>query len=57
MTNNGRWTIFGVLLTVNVMSSVMLRGTWYQTVISVVTGLGVLAVVIDYLVRGRGDAR
>ncbi|WP_165975286.1 hypothetical protein [Actinomadura rubrisoli] len=57
MTNNARWTIFGALLAINIVSNVALRGTWYEIVISAVTGLGVIAVVIDYLVRGRGHER
>ncbi|WP_165495331.1 hypothetical protein [Actinomadura roseirufa] len=56
MDNTVRWILFGVLLTVNVVANNVLTG-WLEIVVSAVAGLGVIAVVIDYLLRGRRSVR
>ncbi|WP_205717624.1 hypothetical protein, partial [Actinomadura soli] len=53
MSNSTRWTIVAILIAVNVLSNVALRDAWIEVVVSAATGLGVVALVIDYLVRGR----
>ncbi|MFI0356912.1 hypothetical protein [Actinomadura sp. 9N407] len=53
MDNGKRWTLFTVLLLVNVTIGVLANGTWYQIVISALTGAGMLALAVDYLVRRR----
>ncbi|GAA2444702.1 hypothetical protein GCM10010191_71730 [Actinomadura vinacea] len=53
MDNAKRGTLFLVLLVVNVSASVVADGTWYQIVIGALTGAGMLALAVDYLVRGR----
>ncbi|GAA2147611.1 hypothetical protein [Actinomadura napierensis] len=55
--NTARWTVFGLLLAVNVISNITLKGTWLEIPISVLTGIGVVAVIVDYLVRGRRRER
>ncbi|MFF0525069.1 hypothetical protein ACFYTC_40795 [Actinomadura nitritigenes] len=55
--NTARWTLFGLFLAVNVVSNITLKGTWLEIPVSVLTGLGVLAVVLDYLLRGRRRER
>ncbi|MBE1535747.1 hypothetical protein [Actinomadura algeriensis] len=57
MGNTVRWTLFALLVAVNVGTSVTLQDTWYEIVIGVVTGVGAIALVIDYLVRGRRHGR
>ncbi|XVQ08021.1 hypothetical protein ACQP1W_36415 [Spirillospora sp. CA-255316] len=53
MDNTVRWTLFAALLVVNVVTGAVAEGSWYQIVISAVTGAGMLALAVDYLVRGR----
>jgi hypothetical protein len=55
MDNGKRWTLFTALLIVNVTASVLANGTWYQIVISALTGAGMLGLAVDYLVRRRRD--
>ncbi|MFI0373892.1 hypothetical protein ACH35V_39045 [Actinomadura sp. 1N219] len=55
MSNSTRWTTAGILIAVNVLSNVALRDTWIEIVVSTVTGLAVVGLVIDYLVRGRRE--
>lgn len=57
MGNTTRWTLVALLVAVNVGSSIALKGTWYEIALGVVTGVGAIALVIDYLVRGRRRAR
>ena len=53
MGNTTRWTLFAILLAVNVGAALVAEGTWYQIVISVVTGAGIIALAAEYLVRRR----
>ncbi|GAA3984169.1 hypothetical protein GCM10023085_77860 [Actinomadura viridis] len=53
MNTNVRWTLFAVLLLINVLAGTLLGGTWYQIVIGSLTGAGMLALLIEYLARGR----
>ncbi len=55
MSNGTRWTIIGILLAINVMANVALNGTWVEVGVSTVTGLGVLALVVDFFLRGRRE--
>ncbi|MDL4821432.1 hypothetical protein [Actinomadura opuntiae] len=55
--NTVRWTVFGLLLAVNVIANITLKGTWPEIPISVLTGLGAVAVVLDFLIRGRRRER
>ncbi|WP_165968882.1 hypothetical protein [Actinomadura sp. KC06] len=55
MSNSTRWTMVGILIVVNALSNVALRDAWIEIVVSAVTGLAVVALVIDYLVRGRRE--
>ncbi|MCP9972760.1 MULTISPECIES: hypothetical protein [Actinomadura] len=55
MTNSTRWTLFAILIAVNVISNVVLGDAWLQIVVSAVTGAAVVAVLIDYLLRGRRE--
>lgn len=48
-----RWTLFAILLAVNVVTGALYNGTWFQIVISAITGAGMLGIVIDYFVRAR----
>jgi hypothetical protein len=57
MGSTARWTLLGLLLAVNAISSVTLGGTWPELVINVLTGLGVIAIVAEYLLRGRRRER
>lgn len=57
MGNTVRWTLVALLVAVNAGTSIALRDTWYEIVIGVVTGVAAIAIVIDYLVRGRRRAR
>ncbi|GGV32997.1 hypothetical protein GCM10010182_65830 [Actinomadura cremea] len=57
MGNTVRWTLVALLVAVNVGTSITLQDTWYEIVIGVVTGVAAIAIVIDYLVRGRRRAR
>ncbi|MFD0904357.1 hypothetical protein [Actinomadura sediminis] len=53
MGNTARWTLVALLVAANVATSVTLQDTWYEIAIGVVTGVAAIALVIDYLVRGR----
>jgi hypothetical protein len=55
--NSARWTLFGLFLAVNVVSNLTLKGTWLEIPVSVLTGLGVVGVILDYLLRGRRRER
>ncbi|KAB2357003.1 hypothetical protein [Actinomadura montaniterrae] len=55
--NSARWPLFGLLLAANVVAGLTLKGTWLEIPVSVVTGLGVVAIVLDYLLRGRRGQR
>ncbi|MFB4319460.1 hypothetical protein [Actinomadura sp. 21ATH] len=55
MDNGKRWSLFTLLLLVNVTFSVLANGTWYQIVIGALTGAGMLALAVEYLVRRRRD--
>ncbi|MEV4671525.1 MULTISPECIES: hypothetical protein [Actinomadura] len=53
MGNSLRWTIVAVLLAINVVVSVAFADTWLSITVNAVTGLGAIALVVDYFVRGR----
>lgn len=53
MSNSTRWTLVVLLVVVNAISGTILDDSWIAVSVSAVTGLAVLALVIDYLVRGR----
>jgi hypothetical protein len=53
MNNQTRWTLVAILLAVNVGVNVVLGDTWLAIAAGSATGLGVVALLIDYLVRGR----
>ncbi|MEV5828146.1 hypothetical protein AB0L25_21575 [Spirillospora sp. NPDC052242] len=53
MGNTVRWTLVALLVAVNVGTSITLQDTWYEIVVGVLTGVAAIALVIDYLVRGR----
>ncbi|WP_165978236.1 hypothetical protein [Actinomadura darangshiensis] len=55
MSNSTRWTVAGILLAVNVISNVVLGDGGLQIAVSAATGAGVVAVLIDYLLRGRRE--
>ncbi|MFI0486952.1 hypothetical protein [Actinomadura sp. 9N215] len=55
MSNSTRWTLVAILIAVNVISNVVLGDAWLAIVVSSVTGVGVVAVVLDYLLRGRSE--
>ncbi|QKG27512.1 hypothetical protein [Actinomadura verrucosospora] len=55
--NTARWTLLGLLLAVNVVSNIVLKGSWLELPVSIVSGLGVVAVIADHLVRGRRRRR
>ncbi|MFC4913619.1 hypothetical protein [Actinomadura gamaensis] len=55
MNSATRWTLFVVLLIVNVGYQILFRGTWHQIVVSAVTGAGILGLLAEYLVRGRRE--
>jgi hypothetical protein len=55
--NSARWTLFGLFLAANVVTNLTLKGTWLEIPVSVLTGLGVVAVILDYLLRGRRRER
>ncbi|WP_433478928.1 hypothetical protein ACQPZP_18925 [Spirillospora sp. CA-142024] len=55
MSNSTRWTLVSILIAANVISNVVLGDTWVQIAVSVVTGVAVVAVLIDYLLRGRRE--
>ena len=46
-------TLLGLVIAVNVAVSILFDGTWYGTVVNVISGLTVIGLVLDYLVRGR----
>lgn len=48
-----RWTLFGVLLTANVIAGAVFNGTWIQIVASSLTGAGMVGLVVEYFWRGR----
>ncbi|MFB4308438.1 hypothetical protein [Actinomadura sp. GTD37] len=53
MSNRTRWTVVALLVAINVLVSVALPDTWQSVVANAVTGLGAIALVVDYFVRGR----
>ncbi|GAA4241304.1 hypothetical protein GCM10022254_69590 [Actinomadura meridiana] len=53
MSNQTRWTLVGVLIAVNVGVNTILGDGWLGIAASAATGVGVIALLIDYLVRGR----
>ncbi|WP_157406300.1 hypothetical protein [Actinomadura chibensis] len=55
MSNSTRWTVVGILIAVNAVANVVLGDTWFAIAVSSVTGVGVVAVLIDYLARGRRE--
>ncbi|WP_157433116.1 MULTISPECIES: hypothetical protein [Actinomadura] len=57
MGNTVRWTLVALLVAVNAGTSITLQDTWYEIVIGVITGVAAIALVIDFLVRGRRRAR
>ncbi|WUI03761.1 hypothetical protein OHR68_18775 [Spirillospora sp. NBC_00431] len=55
MSNSTRWTLVAVLIVVNAITNVILGDGWLAIVVSSVTGIAVVGVVLDYLLRGRGE--
>ncbi|MEV5575831.1 hypothetical protein AB0L06_37835 [Spirillospora sp. NPDC052269] len=55
MSASARWTLFVMLLTVNIAYQVMFPNTWHQMVVSALTGLGLVGLLIEYLTRGRRE--
>ncbi|MCP2340907.1 hypothetical protein [Actinomadura rupiterrae] len=55
MSSTTRWTLFVVLLAVNVGYQLAFHGTWHQIVVSAVTGAGIIGLLVEYLVRGRRE--
>ncbi|WP_157963963.1 hypothetical protein [Actinocorallia populi] len=53
MNNTLRWSLFGLVIAVNIAVSVLFDGTWYGIVVNVVSGLIAIGLVLDYLVRVR----
>ncbi|GAA2727696.1 hypothetical protein [Actinocorallia aurantiaca] len=53
MSNSLRWVLLGLTLAVNVIASFMFGDTWYGIVVNIISGLIVIGLVVDYLVRGR----
>ncbi|MEO3828061.1 hypothetical protein [Actinomadura sp. B10D3] len=53
MSNSTRWTLAVILIAVNAISNVVLGDTWLQIAVSALTGAAVVAVLIDFLLRGR----
>ncbi|WP_158588048.1 hypothetical protein [Actinomadura logoneensis] len=50
-----RWTLFALLLTVNVTYQLVFPDTWHQIVVSALTGAGILGLLVEYLLRGRRE--
>ncbi|MFC5186570.1 hypothetical protein [Actinomadura harenae] len=55
MSAGARWTLFVMLLTVNVVYQFAYPNTWHQIVVSSLTGLGLVGLLIEYLARGRRE--
>jgi hypothetical protein len=53
MSNSTRWTLFGLLLTVNIVVGILADGTVAQLVCSLLATVGMVALLIEFLVRGR----
>ncbi|MGP4028968.1 hypothetical protein [Actinomadura sp. 3N407] len=55
MSNSTRWTLVGILIAVNVLSNAIVRDGWIGITVSAVTGVAVIAIVIDYVLRRRRE--
>ncbi|WP_157429980.1 hypothetical protein [Actinomadura oligospora] len=55
MSASTRWTLFVMLLTVNVVYQLVYPNTWHQIAVSSLTGLGLIGLLIEYLARGRRE--
>ncbi|MFD0684425.1 hypothetical protein [Actinomadura fibrosa] len=53
MQNTLRWTVLAAAIAVNAVGNVVLNGTWLGILVSSLAGAVVLAVVADYVIRGR----
>ncbi|MEV4259368.1 hypothetical protein AB0J52_39940 [Spirillospora sp. NPDC049652] len=55
MNSTARWTLFTLLLIVNVTYQLLFPNTWHQIVVSSLTGVGILGLLAEYLLRGRRE--
>ncbi|WP_165959166.1 hypothetical protein [Actinomadura sp. KC345] len=53
MSNSTRWTLVALLIVVNAVSSSVFDDSWVTVSVNAVTGVAVIALVIDYLLRRR----
>ena len=51
MSNSVRWTLVAVLVAVNTISSVVFEDAWVTISVNAVTGVAVIALVADFLLR------